>query len=162
QVLDRIPLFRDDRDLALGLVVADELDAAVDLGDRGHVLRHPRLEQLGNTRQTAGDVACLGGFARSTRENVARLHLLAVIDRESRARSEHVTRRLGFLALLAGFFAEQGQARTQVLLLRTTGGTILGDHALRDAGGLVDAFLHRLAFDQVLETDRARLLGDDR
>src|SRR5690606_3518898 len=161
QVLDRIPLVRDDRDLALRLVVANELDAAVDLGDRRHVLRHPRFEQLGNTRQTAGDVARLGRFTRGTREDVARLDLLAVLDGERRARGEHVTRSLGFVALLAGFLAEQGQARTQVLLLGATRGAVLRDDALGDAGGLVHALFHRLAVDQVLEADGARLLGDD-
>src|SRR5690606_25833308 len=38
---------------------------------------------------------------------------------------------------------------------------VLGDDTLGDAGGLVHALFHRLAVDQVLEANGARLLGDD-
>src|SRR5690554_1093804 len=124
QVFDRIALFRDDRDLALGLVVADEFDPAGDLGDNRVVLRHAGLEQLGHTGQTTGDVTGLGGFTRSTSENIAGLDLLAVLDRERRARSEHVARRFGFFALLAAFVAKQGEPRTQILLLGPAGGAV--------------------------------------
>src|SRR5690606_18371722 len=119
QVLDRITLVRNDRDLALRLVVTDEFDPAADLGDDRVVLGNARFEQLRHPRQTAGDVAGLGRFARSTGENIAGFDLLSVIDRKRGTRSEHVTRRFGFLALVTGAFAKQGQARTQIFLLGT-------------------------------------------
>src|SRR5690606_16418384 len=158
QVLDRIALLRDDRDLALCLVVADELDPPRNLGDDRVVLRHARLEQLRHPGQTAGDVAGLGRFARGAGEDVASLDVLPVLDRQPGARGAPVARRLGLVAGLV----EPAQPRTQVLLLRPARGPVLGDDALGDAGGLVDALLHRLAFDEVLVADDARLLGDDR
>ena len=60
-----------DADAPLVLVVAAELDAARDLGDDRMILRPARLEQFGDARQTAGDVARLGAFQRNTREHVA-------------------------------------------------------------------------------------------
>ncbi len=160
QVLDRATFFRNDRDLALGLVLADELDPSRDLGDDRVVLRNARLEQLGHPRQTAGDVAGLGGFTRGTGEDVAGLDVLAVLDRQRGARGEHVARGLGIVVLLGLALAlgvvraEQRQARTQVLLLRAAGRAILGDHALGDAGGLVDALFQGLAFGQILVAHR--------
>src|SRR3546814_15323127 len=78
EVLDRIAFFRNDRDLALRLVILDEFNAAADLRDNAVVLRNARFEQLGNTRQTAGDVARLRRFAADARPHVARLPLLAI------------------------------------------------------------------------------------
>ena len=111
QVLDRIALFRDDGDLALRLVIADEFDAARDLGDDRVVLGLARLEQLGHARQTAGDVAGLGGFAAGTCQHVTRLDRLTILDRKRRARRQQIARRL------ARVLVQQGQARTQVFLL---------------------------------------------
>src|SRR3546814_12889918 len=75
EVLDRIAFFRNDRDLALRLVILDEFNAAADLRDNAVVLRNARFEQLGNTPQTAGDVARLRRFeigSASCRERVCR------------------------------------------------------------------------------------------
>src|SRR6185503_13575077 len=55
-----------DGDLALGLIVLEELDPAGDPGDDRIVLGLARLEQFGNARQTAGDVTGLGGLAADT------------------------------------------------------------------------------------------------
>src|SRR3546814_6804796 len=65
----RIAFFRNDRDLALRLVILDEFNAAADLRDNAVVLRNARFEQLGNTRQTAGDVARLRRFAADARRS---------------------------------------------------------------------------------------------
>src|SRR3546814_3218203 len=88
----RIAFFRNDRDLALRLVILDEFNAAADLLDNAVVLRNARFEQLGNTRQTAGDVARLRRFAADARQNVARLHFLAILDRQHRAEDRKSTR----------------------------------------------------------------------
>ena len=50
---------RLDEDLALAALDLAEPHDAVDLRDRRRILRTARLEQLGHTRQTAGDVARL-------------------------------------------------------------------------------------------------------
>lgn len=67
-------------DPALGLVVLAEFHLAVDLRDDRKVLRTARLEQFGDTRQTARDVARFRGFPRNTGDNVAGLDVLAVFD----------------------------------------------------------------------------------
>ena len=61
QIFDRfaIALDRHDADAALGLVVIGELDTPFGLGDDGKILRLAGLEQLGNARQTTGDVTRL-------------------------------------------------------------------------------------------------------
>ncbi len=145
QVLDWIALFRNDRDLALGLVFANEFDLAGNLGNDRIVFRNTGFEQFGNTRQTAGDVAGLGGFAAGTGENVACLNLLTVFDRQRGTRSQHIALGFGFTIIGLLAFAKQGQARTQVLLLLPAGGTIFRDHALGNTRRVVDAFFHGLA-----------------
>ena len=73
-----------DRDAALVLVVLAEPHRSADLGDDCGFLRLARFEQLRHPRQTAGDVAGLGALRRNTRNNVARLHVAARIDRDDR------------------------------------------------------------------------------
>ena len=72
QVLARLADLGRDDDLALALRVLAERHDAVDLGDDGELLRLPRLEQLGDARQTAGDVLRLRRLARDLRDDVAR------------------------------------------------------------------------------------------
>ena len=67
-------------DLALALGVLAEADGAVDLGDDRVLLGLARLEQLGDARQTAGDVLGLRGLARDTRDDVAGLDAIAFVD----------------------------------------------------------------------------------
>ena len=75
QIFDRLRAFlvRDDGEALLVLVVAAELHRAGDLRDDRVILRTARLEQLGDARQTAGDVARLGALHRDTRDDVAGL-----------------------------------------------------------------------------------------
>ncbi len=61
--LDAAFVADDDRSLAAALLV-EELDAAVDLGDDGRLLGPPGLEELGDSRQAAGDVLSAAHFAR--------------------------------------------------------------------------------------------------
>ena len=129
---------RLDRDAALVLVVLAEPHRAADFGDDRGFLRPPRLEQLRHPRQTAGDVACLGAFGRDTRNDVARLHVAARIDRDDGIDRE----------LVAGFAAAREledlaarldhDRRTQVLLVAGRAGAPVDDDALGDAGRLVE------------------------
>ena len=83
QILDRLlAIVRRDGDAPLVLVVAAKLHRARDLGDDGVILGPPRLEQLGNPRQTAGDVAGLGALHRNAGEHVAGHDLMARLDRQ--------------------------------------------------------------------------------
>src|SRR4028119_1615893 len=90
----------------------------------------------------AGDVARPRGFPRHARQHLAGLHLLTVVDRDNRARSEAVNARFGRI------LAQQGQAGTQVLLLGL--GHVLGDDPLRDAGRLVGLLRHGAVLGEVL------------
>src|SRR6478735_9209724 len=146
-------VIRNDRDLALRLIVLLEGDLAGHLGDDRILLRLARLEELGDARQTAGDVTRTSGFPRHTGEHLAGLDRLAVFDRDNRASGQTID------ACFLGAFTRQGQARTQVLFLRL--GRILGDDALDDTGGLVGLLGHGPVFDQVLVLHGTGLLGDD-
>jgi hypothetical protein len=145
---------RHDGDAPLVLVVAAKLHRARDLGDDGVVLGTPRLEQLGHPRQTAGNVAGLGALSRNARQDVARHHLMARLDREDRIDRQEVAclraaRQLGDLALLV----LDHHGGTQIGAAR--GCTPIDDHAIGDTGRLVAPLGHGHAFDQVLEVDRA-------
>ena len=83
---------RRDDDLALALGVLAEGNLAVDLRDDRVVLRLAGLEELGDARQTAGDVLGLRGLARDLRDDLARLEQVAVLDDDVRADREEVAR----------------------------------------------------------------------
>ena len=78
--------------LRLPLVSLPKRHLAVDLGDDGVVLRLAGLEELGDARQTAGDVLRLRGLARDLREDVAGLDVVAVLDDDVGADREEVAR----------------------------------------------------------------------
>ena len=92
QVLARLADLGDHEHLALALGVLAEVHDAVDLADDRVVLRLARLEQLGDARQTAGDVLGLRGLARDLRDDVAGLDVVAVVDEDVRADRQEVPR----------------------------------------------------------------------
>ena len=92
EVLLGVALVRRDEHLALALGVLAEADHAVDLGDDRVLLGLARLEELGDARQTAGDVLGLGGLARDTRDDVAGLDAVALRHRDGRADRQEVPR----------------------------------------------------------------------
>ena len=94
QVLAGVAVLAADDDLAHAARDAAELHRAVDLGHDRRVLRLARLEQLGDARQTAGDVAGLGHLAAGLDEHLARRHRLAVAHLETRAGRQRVVREL--------------------------------------------------------------------
>src|SRR6202035_5841190 len=154
---------RLDGDAPLVLVIAAEPHRAGNLGNDRRFLRPPRLEQLRHPRQTAGDVARLGAFGRDTGDDVTGADMHAGIDRDD---GVHGQQRAG-VAAAAEFedlavLALDHQRRAQVLLAAGGGRTPIDDHALGDAGRLVERLGQRLTFDQVLIADRAVDLGEDR
>jgi len=125
------------------------------------ILGLARLEQLRHARQTARDVAVLAALARDTREDVAGIDVLAVLDRENRVERQQVA---GLLAVgqhdrVAGGIVD-GDARTQVAAARLP---LPVDHdPVGDARRVVDHLAHRHALDEI-DIDRlTRLFGDDR
>src|ERR1700730_6158005 len=149
------------RDAALVLVVAAEPDGARDFRDDRRVLWLAGLEQLGDPRQTAGDVAGLGALGRDTRQDIARLDLRADVDRKDRVDREHVAglaaaRELEDLSVLA----LDDDGRTQIR--PAARGAPVDDDPLGDTGGFVERFRDRLTRDQILEADGALDLGENR
>ena len=65
---------------------------AVALVDDREILGLARLEQLGDARQAAGDVAGLGRFARDAGEHVAGLDQRPVLDRQDRVDRHEIAR----------------------------------------------------------------------
>src|SRR6202011_5769222 len=150
-----------DRDAALVLVVAAKADGARDFREDRRILWLASLEQFRNPRQTAGDVAGLGAFRGNTRQDVAGLDLRADVDREDRVNRKHVAgfataRELEDLAILA----LDDDGRTQIRPASRS--APVDDDALGDTGGLVERFRNRLSLDQILESDGALDLGEDR
>ena len=132
---------RLDGDAPLVLVVAAEAHRAGDFGDDRRLLGPPRLEQLGNARQTAGDVTRLGAFGRDAGDDVARLHMAVRIDRDDGVDGKHVAgvataRELEDLAVLAF----DHQRRPQILLAAGRAGPPIDHHTLGDAGRSRRAF----------------------
>ena len=137
-------------DLAVLLGDVAVLHDAVDLGDDRRLLRTPRLEQLDHARQTARDVLGLGGLARDLGQHVAGRDLAAVLHHQVGARGQQVLAR-GLALLVLDL-----DARLLLLVGR------LHDDERRHAGVLVHLLVDGLAVDDVLEGDRAALLGEDR
>ncbi len=137
----------DDRALAAPLVA--DLDHALDLREHGRVLRASRLEQLGDARQTAGDVLRALDLARRLREQRAGLDLLPFLDLDVGLLGQRVNR--GTLAVLV----LDDDLRVQLAL-------VLDDDLARDARLRVLLELHRLALEDILEADDAADLGEDR
>src|SRR5262249_18337387 len=135
---------RRDHDLALALRVLAERNLAIDLGDDRVVLRLPCLKELGDTRETTGDVLGLRRFARDLADDVARLEEVAILDDDVRADREEVTRlesRVRELEGLSGLGVFERNAWTEI---RSAG---LDDHLAREARDLVELFDHRDTFD---------------
>src|SRR5579862_3068470 len=154
---------RLDRDTPLVLVIAAETDRSGNFGDDRGFLGTAGLEQLGDTRQTAGDVARLGALGRDTGDDVARTHFGAGIDRDDgidRQQRTGITAaaELENLAILAF----DDQRRAQILLAASRTRAPIDHNALGDTGRFVERFGQRLAFDQVLVADRTLDLGQDR
>src|SRR5205085_6559733 len=149
-----------DRDAALVLVVAAEADRARDFRDDRRVLWLAGLEQFSHARQTARDVAGLGALGGDTRQDVAGLDLRAGVDRQNAVDRQHVagiaaTCELQDLAVLA----LDHDGRTQIS--PAPRGAPVDDDTLGDTGGFVERFRDRLAFDQILEPDRALDFGEN-
>ena len=64
----------------LPLVSLPKLTVPVCFGQDGRLFRLARLEQVGNARQTTGDVAGLRDFLRNTRDHVTDFDLGAVLE----------------------------------------------------------------------------------
>ncbi len=145
-----------DDDLALTLDDAPVADHAVDLADDGGLAGLARLEQLDHARQTTGDVLRLGRLARDLRQHVTRKHLLAVAHHQVRMH-RHVILPGDFCRRVALRIHGPDFHRRLLLLVRR-----IHDDQPRESGDLVDFLMDGHAFDDVLESDLAGFLGQNR
>ena len=144
--------------LRLPLVSLPKETSAVDLADDRELLRLAGLEELGDARQTAGDVLRLGRLARHLRDDVAR------------ARAPDLRRRSGARRPAAGSAASLPFGRRAVLpsgVLDRDARTLLDvlgidDDLRRETGTLVDALFDGDALDEVAELHRAADLRERR
>src|SRR5690606_14673849 len=115
----------DQATLALGFLA--EGDSAADFCQNRRLLRTTRFEQVGNTRQTTGDIAGLGRFLGNTCQHVTDSHLRAIGQVDLGLLGQEVLRRHvsarqhQFLAV----GADQLHGRTNIL---TSGRTLVHRH----------------------------------
>ena len=124
------------------------------------VLRLAGLEELGDARQTAGDVLGLRGLARDLRDDLAGLDAVALLRDDVRADREEVARLerrcSGSLSVSPVSGSLMRDARAEIR------GARLDDDLAREAGDLVELLDHRDAFDEVAVLHDAADLGEDR
>src|SRR5665213_996119 len=135
---------RLDEDLTLTALDVAKTNDTVDLGNRGRILRLAGLEQLGNTRQTARDVAGLVRFSSQLRHTFAREDLVSVLDGELCANRDDEVADLLFLSALR---LPDLDVWMQLLF------AVLDHDALAQAGELIELLGHRLIFDEIHEPD---------
>ena len=163
QLLDLVAVAGDDLQALLALGGLAEADGAAGFGQNRRVLRLARLEQVGDARQTAGDVARLALFLRDTGDDVTHLHFGAILDVDDGLGRQRVGGRdVGagegqFLAL----GVDQAQHRAQVLA-GGTAGLRIGDHQRAHAGDVVGLAGDGDAVLEVLEAHDTGDFRDDR
>ncbi len=147
-----------DYDPPLPFHIFSVRNGAVDLGDNGILLRLPRLEELGDPRQTPGDILGLRRFPRDLGDDVAGDHLVAFRNHDVRPYGKKVPRH-GVRPGDAGCFA-------LLIFDRNTGPQVgvrrLYDHLAGKTRDFVELLLHGLAFDDVAEFHGSRDFGEDR
>src|SRR6185295_9104042 len=119
---------------------------AVDLGDRRRILRTTSFKELGDTRQTTGDVARLVRFTANLRDGGTRVDLLAILHGELRARRDD---EVAHALLLPALLLNDLDVRVELLF------TIFDDDTLTETGELVELLGHRLVLHDVDETHGA-------
>src|SRR5919204_191921 len=146
-----------DHHLALALGVLAEAHHALDLADDRVLLRLAGLEELGHSRQTAGDVLGLRRLPGDAGDDLAGLDGVAVVDGDVRADRQVVPggRLRSGQGLRVALVVFDADARLRL------GVAALDDRLAREAGDLVELLVHRHALDDVREADHARHLGDD-
>src|SRR3569623_657236 len=147
--------------LALGLLA--EADGAGDLCQNERVFRLAGLEQIGDARQTAGDVAGLRGLLRNTRDHVAHAHRRAVFQIDDGARGQVIHGRdlsAGDVQLLALLIHQLDHG---ALLFGGRAAVLgIGDHQARETGHFIGGARYGDTLDEIAEAHAARHLGDDR
>ena len=147
--------------LALGVLA--ETDRAAGLCEDRRLFRLPRLEQVGDARQTTGDVTGFRGLLRDAGEHVTDADLRIVVDPDHGTTGQEVvgwqgrTNDIDIIALVIN----QLDHRTQLF---TAGRSLLrikyDDR--RQARHIVGLLLYGDAFDEIDKSQRTRNLGDHR
>ena len=114
------------------------------------LLRLARFEQIGNARQTTGDVAVLGGFLRDLGEHIADLDLGTVFDVDEGAARQHVVHRdIGSgVAQYVALAIHQFDCRAQ-FLTRIRANRIFHNLDGGQTGHFINTMLNGNRFDEV-------------
>lgn len=152
QIFNRLAFLRHNGNPLFGLIVLAEFDHTVNVGNNRLIFWTTSFKQLGNTRQTAGNILRLGAFSRNTGDNVTDFNLGTVVHRQNGINRQIVA---DFLAVVErnrlAFGIFQNNARFQAGAVRTR--TPVDNHFGNDTGRLVNAFLNRNVVNQVNQLD---------
>ena len=149
QILTYLTVLRRYNDLAVTALDLTECDLAIDLRYDCGVRRVTSLEQLGNTRQTTGDIACLTNNTRNLDQNIACLDLGILLNNDVCRNGQVV------LFLLNTALINDLDDRVLVLVLR------LDNNLLAQTCLLVRLIAVGYTLDNVLEGNLTLELRDD-
>ena len=149
RVLDFSAGIATDDDDALAALTFTEVDNTVDFGHDCRVLRRTSFEELGDARQTTGDVVGTRDFARSRRQQSTTVDLLTFDDTQGRFFRHRIMRDRPALVVF------KHHLRMQIALT-------FEDDAIDDAGDIVALFAHRHFGNDVLETNRSADIAENR
>src|SRR5690606_39150828 len=139
-------LAADDDDPLAAFAFVEDFDLAIDFGDDGRILRLTGFADLGDSRQTAGDVRHPAGFTGVFGQHGTGLNRRSILNLDDRAFGQVLD-----VDRLAGFIFD-GDLRVQFALV------LDDDHPVLAAGFAFAA--HRDPFDDVVKADAATEGGD--
>src|SRR5690606_31121623 len=154
---------RRDHQTTFTLGFLAERNGTGDFRENCRLFRFARFKQVGNARQTTGDVAGLRGFLWDTCDDVTHFHLGSILQTDDRVGRQEVMRRhVGTCeAQLFTVIVDQRYRRAQIL----TGNRALGrvhDRGAGQTGQFVGLTFDRDALVHTGESHTTRHLGDDR
>ena len=161
QILNRLTFGRNDGNPLFGLVVFAELDHTVNIGDNCRIFRAAGFKQLGNARQTAGNIFGLGAFSRNTRDNVADFNLVTVVNRQNGVCRHIIT---DFFAVVISYRLAFGVFENNARFQTRAGGigAPVNNNLGNDTCRFVSRFANRNIVNQVNQLNLAGFFGDDR
>ena len=152
QIFQRFAFLRHNGNPLFGLIILAEFNLSVNIGNNRRIFRTTGLKQLGNTRQTTGNIFSLGAFSRNSRNNLTGLNFLPVFNRQNGIYRHIVT---NFFAVVISnrlaLFILEDNARLQPGAAGI--GAPVDNRFGNNAGCFVNNFLNRNIVNQVNQLD---------
>ena len=149
EVLTLLTRLRSDDDFAVTALHFTHGDLAVDFADDGRIAGVAGFEELGDTRQTTGDVTTLGHGTRNLHKRGTCLDCLSVFNNNVSTHGEAIGTNDNAIGI------EDIACRNFRLVSR------FGDNLFSQAGRFVRLRLISHAFDDVVELQNTCVLTDD-